>query len=397
MVSTGIAINVAFTVIMATTGSLGNLLLILSFIREKSLWSVNNIFILQFAISDFVKTTVILTSKAYNQAKGTTEITSAFCPIGGMITTIGFTQPVLALAAIALVRYFRVCKPWAYKKVFTMKRAKWYCVGIFTATFVFSLFPFFGVGTYAYSKYHGVCFTDWRPSNTVFRSIMYVYTIGIPYPILIFCYLMIFKTLRQHGMNISASQHSIASQNSESDLSKAQEADKLEMNRMSKALEADTIKKEAGTIKNEKLSVNSTVSISENGTSSEGPAVYTVTVGVKKYKMSQMEVQVTKLMFVIVVAYTICWIPPFIATFMTLGGYDTPDSVLMIIVTLADLKACVNPFIYGIGSRQFREAVKSFCKVCIPACMLSNKLDTKKNETSGNNNASSASIAQPDS
>ena len=347
MVSTGTTINVGITVIMAVTGSLGNLLIILSFLRVNALWTVNNIFILQFSISDFVKTTFTLTYKAYNQAQDTTELKSAICPITGMITTIGFTQPVLALSAIALVRYFKVCKPWLFEKIFTMSKAKWYCVGIFGITFLLSLLPLSGVGIYAYSKYHGVCFTDWRPENTVFRSLLYVFTMGIPYPILIYCYVMIFKTLRQHGKNISASFQSIPAQSqSESEEDKPQ---------------GKTLKPNNNTLKPQ--IVSSRASVSENVLTCGGPAVR-VMIGAKKYKMSQMEIQVTKVMFVIVVAYTICWLPPCIATFMTLGGFATPDSVLITIVTLADLKSCLNPFIYGIGSRQFRDAFKSLFKIC---------------------------------
>ena len=83
------------------------------------------------------------------------------------------------------------------------------------------------------------------------------------------------------------------------------------------------------------------------------------------------ELKVTKIMFLIVVAYTVCWVPAFIINvymFDQLRENDRENTkevspnVLYLIITLVDLKVFVNPVIYGIVNPQFRKGIKSLIR-----------------------------------
>jgi len=80
------------------------------------------------------------------------------------------------------------------------------------------------------------------------------------------------------------------------------------------------------------------------------------------------EIKVTKIMFVIVIAYTLCWVPAFIINvymFAQLRSNETGNTkeiapeVLYLIITLVDLKVFINPMIYGIMNTQFRKTIRA--------------------------------------
>ncbi len=77
----------------------------------------------------------------------------------------------------------------------------------------------------------------------------------------------------------------------------------------------------------------------------------------KKNNSHSMEHEITVVMFAIVVVYAMCWIPAFIVNILNLSkAVEIPKSALMFIVTLLDANVCLNPLIYGVGSKQFRTA-----------------------------------------
>ncbi|XP_065070114.1 uncharacterized protein LOC135695085 [Rhopilema esculentum] len=77
-------------------------------------------------------------------------------------------------------------------------------------------------------------------------------------------------------------------------------------------------------------------------------------------KMSRLEIKVTKIMFIIVLAYTVCWLPAFLVNILMLSkAINISDNVLYLIVTLVDFKVLLNPLIYGVGSPMIRSAIYS--------------------------------------
>ena len=79
------------------------------------------------------------------------------------------------------------------------------------------------------------------------------------------------------------------------------------------------------------------------------------------------EIKVTKIMFIIVIAYTLCWVPAFVINvymFAQLKSNEKGNTkeiapeVLYLIITLVDLKVFINPMIYGIMNTQFRKTIR---------------------------------------
>eukprot|EP00794_Sanderia_malayensis_P018115 gene18115-19925_t len=373
MSETGILINIIASAIFAVVGTFGNVLVIVAFFSVRSLRTINNMFVLQLAFVDLMKASIILTTKSINLASGATSMDATFCQLSGMFRTIGSCQSAVLLATIAVVRYFKVCKPRSFNRVFTLKKTLAYCAGIFGGTLLLALMPVIGLGKYRYSKSHGACFVNWDRINLVFRSIYYLFNVGITFPVLIFCYLNIFLKLREHSRavtprihrrktNVAKPKIEIKTASPKKNLSVASldstgndEAKVTEQNLTAK-------QQDSNTQNNDNTMASLTV---ENGNAGVASSCSKQELLVPKKsrffrfrrEKSDVEQEVTRVMFAIVVAYIVCWMPAFLINILHLSkAVSIPSDVLLLIVTLVDLKVCVNPLIYGIGSKQFRNA-----------------------------------------
>merc|ERR1712013_188019 len=111
----------------------------------------------------------------------------------------------MILALIGVVRYCKVV-PWTERSLkFSEKQFYSSVAVVFLVAVVFASLPIFVpmAGQYRYSPSRGVCFTDWRQENEIFRTLFYVLVIGMAFPVLSVCYVMLFKSLREHNKRIS--------------------------------------------------------------------------------------------------------------------------------------------------------------------------------------------------
>ncbi|XP_022803928.1 melatonin receptor type 1B-B-like [Stylophora pistillata] len=70
------------------------------------------------------------------------------------------------------------------------------------------------------------------------------------------------------------------------------------------------------------------------------------------------EVKITKILFAVLIAFVMCWTPPFIIEFIDMfhGQYRLPRQVYLIMPFMGAANCAVNPLIYGLLQRRFREA-----------------------------------------
>eukprot|EP00794_Sanderia_malayensis_P007955 gene7955-8812_t len=198
-----VELNASWTILIAIFAVIGNSLIIYVFCKVKSLRTVNNTFLCQLAVVDLTKAVVILPVKAHTQLHSVENL-GFFCQIAGFVSTVTFVLSALLLAAVAVVRYFKIVGTRNYSKVFTKRRTVYYSIAMLAATTVLALLPIVGLGEYTYSSHHGVCFAKWAEENIAFRSLFYAFTMGLCYPVLIVCYGSIFSKLRRHRNSIVA-------------------------------------------------------------------------------------------------------------------------------------------------------------------------------------------------
>ena len=135
------------------------------------------------------------------------DLPQPLCGITAVFSAFTFFFHPMVLAMIACIRYL-VIVPWTSRSRYvTLPRLKIAFGIIFSFAVIFSILPYLGVGVYKYSKYHGVCFADWEPENRIFRSIFYIFVIGVAFPVLTFAYTKLFLVLRDHNRDLEATIH----------------------------------------------------------------------------------------------------------------------------------------------------------------------------------------------
>ena len=72
------------------------------------------------------------------------------------------------------------------------------------------------------------------------------------------------------------------------------------------------------------------------------------------------EIKITKLLFAVVITFLICWTPAFTIEFLDIlqGGYTLQRQVYLILTFTASANAAINPMIYGLTQKRFRQAYK---------------------------------------
>eukprot|EP00795_Rhopilema_esculentum_P004698 gene4698-20990_t len=307
----------------------------------------------KLAVVDLVKACFILPVKAFNQFEQKSIGSGFLCQLSGVVSAFTYLHSAILLSAIAVVRYFKIVRPIQYSKISSRGRVMFFSIILFLTSLLVSCLPVFGVGVYHYSGYHGVCFASWSDINIPYRIVFYFVTIGLCYSVLFVCYGRIFCILRRHRrvvvFNLTSLQLKPVRKSTE------ENGEPNDTNSISlvhrRRFEEKRINEGGKEITTADNDIEShPVRQKANQQSS----------GMQTMKKFQNDVRVTKMMFTVVVVYSICWLPAFFVTFLSLSKVVVVSpSVFYLIVTLVELKVCLNPLIYGIWNYQFRKALKA--------------------------------------
>ena len=408
MPSLFVTVNASINAVVSVFSIIGNTIIIMTFARTKSIQNATNMFLVQLSLSDLTKATLILPVKVYNQYKDVKTFENSYCQVSGVVTTSTTILAVSYLATIAVVRYFKILKWGMFQRAFSFRRRILYSGFIISTVFALAMLPVLGVGQYSYSKYHGACFANWDSHNILFRSIFYVFNIGISFPVLVFCYWKIFRFLRKHKKKLTSSKAEVAvvrmvkkasskrhqfedkrtatssfdvcisekpinspgeslpeaptSNHCDVEIKTANEGDQGQSVQI--VQKKEDVFFEAGSANQQKLEVLKEASneVSEAVTSNDSE----LEIDGRAMKLTRKDINVTWILFMGVISYVVCWFPATITTVLSLSKLTRPTDVqLYAIVTMVELKLLLNPLIYGVLNTQFRQAAKAlFCHNC---------------------------------
>ncbi|XP_049646346.1 melanopsin [Suncus etruscus] len=188
--------------LVGLTGMLGNLTVIYTFCRSRSLRTPANMFIINLAVSDFLmsftQAPVVFASSLYKRwlfGEAGCEF-YAFCGALFGITSM------MTLTAIALDRYLVITRPLASIGVVSKRRAALVLLGIWLYALTWSLPPFFGWSAYVPEGLLTSCSWDYMrftPSFRAYTLLLFCFVFFLPLLVIIYCYIFIFKAIRETG------------------------------------------------------------------------------------------------------------------------------------------------------------------------------------------------------
>lgn len=356
-----ITINASATLVIATLCIVGNGTFIILFACNKNIRNLNNHAVVCLAFGDVLRGTIVMIPKMVTEFGHFDNIVSWFGYITAFTSAFTFVFNPMILALIAFIRYI-IIVPWT-------KRAQWLTftklhmiIGmIFFGAVLFSLLPFMShdIGIYRFSIYHGVYFTSWGRENRIFRTIFYVCVIGIAFPVLILSYVKIGLALRDHNRKMKAVMPKNMSKEPIVDAS----GDSL---KSYGSIESISTKQEESSERSKmKFCIQCFPCLRKNKCqgASETPRAEGSTKQRVNTNLTKQEYQTTKMMFLICIAYIVCWFPAAVVNIIALGDHcAVSGDWKMAIVTIIEVKTCLNPIFYGLGNKQYRKIVIDFFK-----------------------------------
>ncbi|XP_065056430.1 cholecystokinin receptor-like [Rhopilema esculentum] len=361
-----IVLDSVYTALLAFSATVFNSLIIIVYFREKTLHTVNNIFLVQLALVDLMKSTLILPMKAYYQLTPSSKLNGAYCPVSGFIMTVTTVLSPFLLAAVAVVRYHKIVKWRTFDDVFSKRRIWIYNGMMLTTALIFGLLPILGIGSYSFSHFHGICFVIFSRKNIIFRTLLCVFIMGCCFPVVTYCYGCIFFMLRRQHKILA---RRLGSEQTSVQLTRITHAKQVDVNSHKEGAE------QASPLPDQTLGREGTI-IQAPKAALRFPSLGSVPQthgvikpnGIEERRASVLpnrsEIQVTKAMFTVVVVFTILWLPAFVANVLILSGVKSiPDWYLFMVVTLINTKVIANPLINGLWNHSFRFALKRLLKL----------------------------------
>ena len=101
----------------------GNFMVCLAVYRNRSLLTVPFLYVLALAISDFLVALLCFPFCVSAAIQGRWVFGHLFCQFNGFILYCWAAVSVFVLALTAINRFYRVCKPNTYRRIFTMKNS----------------------------------------------------------------------------------------------------------------------------------------------------------------------------------------------------------------------------------------------------------------------------------
>nr|XP_044993707.1 melanopsin [Jaculus jaculus] len=188
--------------LVGLTGILGNLTVIYTFCRSRSLRTPANMFIINLAVSDFfmsvTQAPVFFASSLYRRWL----FEEAGCKFYGFCGALFGITSMITLTAIALDRYLVITRPLATIGAASKRRTALVLLGVWLYALAWSLPPFFGWSAYVPEGLLTSCSWDYMtftPAVRAYTMLLFCFVFFLPLLLIIHCYVFIFKAIRETG------------------------------------------------------------------------------------------------------------------------------------------------------------------------------------------------------
>uniref|UniRef100_A0A8K9XZ80 G-protein coupled receptors family 1 profile domain-containing protein n=1 Tax=Oncorhynchus mykiss TaxID=8022 RepID=A0A8K9XZ80_ONCMY len=325
---------------------LGNVLVCLSVLTERSLKTATNYFIISLSVADLLLAVLVLPLYVYSEFLGGTWTLSTYiCDALMTMDVMLCTASILNLCAISVDRYIAVVVPLKYNRnQFSLRQ-----LVLITATWVLSL----GVASpviFGLNQVPGRDPTVCKLENDSFVVYSSVCSFFVPCPVMLFLYYWMFRGLRRWSSGRSRSQLTRGGKRS------------LSL-RLSSALQRENAGVRAGA--KEKVVVSDAdpterpprqgKSLKENGLA-HAKANKRGRRNSKSSRVSGRERKAMKVLPVVVGVFLACWTPFFVVhvTNVLCVSCKISPTLISVVTWLGYVNSAVNPIIYTAFNAEFR-------------------------------------------
>uniref|UniRef100_A0A182NQC4 G-protein coupled receptors family 1 profile domain-containing protein n=1 Tax=Anopheles dirus TaxID=7168 RepID=A0A182NQC4_9DIPT len=330
------------TITIMITGIFGNLLTIVALLRCPKVRNVAAAFIISLCIADCLFCIIVLPFNAIRFIEGTWNLGDTLCTLITFMQYGSVGVSLLCITMISINRYIMIAHYSIYPKVY---KTSWIMVMIITCwlfSYGFQLPTLFGVwGKFGYNHQLGTCSILPDAEGRSSKTTMFIVAFLIPCIIIVVCYSRIFCVV--HKSDKRMKNHSKSQSNIPNNLRSAGDPASPLSAGSSSAANNNSISYTAS---------SSAVKVAGARTAND----------TRDAKARRNEWRITKMVLAIFLSFVMCYLP---ITISKIVDKNVSVPVLHIIgYIMLYLSACINPIIYVIMNKQYRQAYKTviFCK-----------------------------------
>ncbi|EPY82948.1 G-protein coupled receptor 84 [Camelus dromedarius] len=366
-------VAVTWGVVVAVTGTVGNVLTLLALVIQPKLRTRFNLLIANLTVADLLYCTLLQPFSVDTYLHLHWRTGATFCRIFGLLLFTSNSVSILTLCLIALGRYLLIAHPKLFPQVFSAKGivlalVSTWVVGV--ASFaplwpVYILVPV--VCTCSFDRIRG------RPYTTILMGIYFVVglsSVGIFYCLIHRQVKRAAQALDQYKLrqasirsnHVAGTDEAVPGrfQELDSGLASGEPSERISSEPASAATTSQTLEgdsSEVGDQSNSKAAKQMAETIPP-----AAPAKARPTKGAQRAQDSPSEFgKVTRMCFAVFLCFALSYIP-----FLLLNILDArvraPRVVHMLAANLTWLNGCINPVLYAAMNRQFRQAYSSLLK-----------------------------------
>ena len=332
---------------------------------QKKLNAIPNYFVFNLAVADlaFALTGIpmlLITAIAKGWILG-----EFLCDLSGFLNTFFCSASIWTLVMISINRYLAVRKANKFKTIFSRRNTLYAIAFVWLLSFIIAFPPVIGWSEFVAGSNFCTINGKRHLSYSIFVLLMNYF---IPFLILVGLYTSIFLILRKHGKNFSGKNLNSREANSyqqeyqkitsDNDSSYMKKGIKKPINLNTFSLQ-DLRDEVNGRGSNESMIQNEVtestcLNKSTNSTQKE-VLKKTNSGGGKLFK----EIRITKMLFIVVFGFFLCW-TPFLVASILYGLNAVPEELRLLTlgIMFACLNSVINPIIYAVMNRNFRDSFK---------------------------------------
>ena len=192
----------AILVCLILLAFVGNVLVCITVFKSACLRTIPNMFITNLAVSDILMAVVCMPISLHVLTSGKWPFSSSLCDMHGFFMfTFGIVSQV-NMSAIAVNRYFALCRPFECKAIFTKINVLFMIAILWILPSVASVPPLVGWGHYAFHPGKAFCVYPFHV-NMIYTTIVQILFIALPMGLIVFSYTNCILAIRSSNRQIA--------------------------------------------------------------------------------------------------------------------------------------------------------------------------------------------------
>ncbi|EDO31866.1 predicted protein [Nematostella vectensis] len=188
---------------------LGNCMVCRAVFRNPRLRTVTNYSVLLLAFSDLAMGILVMPLLLIVSLTGEMPFPNTVCQMEGYVATSLVYTSVLTVTFMAVNRYFKIVKTSQYRVIFTRKKTLCMLIVIVVVAWSGPMNTLAQGQTFEYHPGKMLCMYSYRQMSKLQFILLVIFYFSIPYCVTIYCYVSIFRSVRQHNavLNQGADSH----------------------------------------------------------------------------------------------------------------------------------------------------------------------------------------------